>query len=94
MSRIQPPSGAAHARILGVGAYRPARVVTNDEVCRLIDSSDEWIRERSGIVTRRHAEPEESVVEMSVAAAGKALAQAGVPAARVSCVIVATLTHP
>ncbi len=94
MSRIRPAVGAQHARILGIGAYRPARVVTNDDVCRYIDSTDEWIRDRSGIITRRYAEPEETVVEMSVAAAGKALAQAGIPASRVSCVIVATITHP
>ena len=45
-----PSIGAAHARILGVGGYRPSRVVTNAEICERIDSSDEWIRERSGIV--------------------------------------------
>ncbi len=94
MTGILPSAGAEHARILSIGAYRPSRVVTNDEVCRLIDSSDEWIRERSGIVTRRYAGPEESVVEMSVAAAGKALAQAGIAASRVSCVILGTITHP
>ena len=55
-----PASGAEHARILGVGGYRPARVVTNDEICERIDSSDEWIRERSGIVTRRWAAPDET----------------------------------
>ena len=51
MAPITAPTGAEHARILGVGGYRPSRVVTNAEICERIDSSDEWIRERSGIET-------------------------------------------
>ncbi len=94
MSPIRPARGAEHARILSIGAYRPARVVTNDDICRHIDSSDEWIRERSGIVTRHFAAPDESVVDMSVVAAGKALAGAGIGPDRVGCVILATITHP
>ncbi|MGZ4616889.1 MAG: beta-ketoacyl-ACP synthase III [Actinomycetes bacterium] len=94
MSKIKPPVGAAHARILGVGGYRPARVVTNAEICERIDSSDEWIRERSGIVSRRWAAPDESVVDMSLAAAGKAIAQAGITPEQVGCVLLATVTHP
>ena len=76
-----PPAAPTYARILGVGGYRPARVVTNDEICERIDSSDEWIRERSGIESpalgRR---PTRRVVDMCVAAAGKAIAQAGIDA--------------
>jgi 3-oxoacyl-[acyl-carrier-protein] synthase III len=94
MSPISPPVGAPHARILGVGGYRPARIVTNEEICERIDSSDEWIRERSGIVTRRFAAPDESVVDMSVAAAGKAIAQAGIRPEEVGCIMLATVTHP
>ena len=92
--RLRTSSGVEHARILGVGGYRPARVVTNEEICQLIDSSDEWIRERSGIRTRHRAAPDESVVDMAVAAAGKALAHAGIPPERIDFVIVATVTHP
>jgi 3-oxoacyl-[acyl-carrier-protein] synthase III len=87
------PAGTRHTRILGVGGYRPSRVVTNDEIIQKIESSDEWIRERSGIQTRRFASPEETVTEMSVAAAGKAMAQAGVTAGQLGCVLVATVTH-
>jgi 3-oxoacyl-[acyl-carrier-protein] synthase-3 len=94
MAPITAPKGAEHARILGVGGYRPSRVVTNAEICELIDSSDEWIRERSGIETRRWAAPDESVIDMSVAAAGKAIAQAGIRPEQVSAVLVATVTHP
>jgi 3-oxoacyl-[acyl-carrier-protein] synthase-3 len=91
---LNVPVGAAHARILGVGGYRPSRVVTNAEICERIDSSDEWIRERSGIESRRWAAPDESVVDMCLAAAGKAIAQAGITPEQVGAVIVATVTHP
>jgi 3-oxoacyl-[acyl-carrier-protein] synthase-3 len=86
-------AGTTHARILGVGGYRPARVVTNEDVIENIDSSDEWIRERSGIVTRHAAAADETVIDMSATAAEKALANAGVTADQLGCVIVATVTH-
>jgi 3-oxoacyl-[acyl-carrier-protein] synthase-3 len=86
-------AGNTHSRILGVGGYRPARVVTNEDVIENIDSSDEWIRERSGIVTRHAAAADETVVDMSTTAAEKALANAGVTADQLGCVIVATVTH-
>ncbi|GAB2600466.1 ketoacyl-ACP synthase III [Streptomyces capparidis] len=90
---IKPATGAAHARILGVGGYRPSRVVPNEVILQHIDSSDEWIRSRSGIVTRHWAGPEETVAEMSVIAAGKAVAAAGVAAQDIEAVIVATVSH-
>jgi 3-oxoacyl-[acyl-carrier-protein] synthase-3 len=86
--------GAPGARIIGIGEHRPTRIVTNDEICKNIDSSDEWIRERSGIVSRRFAGPDESVVDMASSAACKALAAAGVEPGDVDIVIVATCTHP
>lgn len=89
--RLEP--GPRYARILGVGAHRPARVVTNAEICERIDSSDEWIQERSGIVSRHFAAPDESVVDMSLAAAEKALAAAGLTADQLDTVIVASVTH-
>jgi 3-oxoacyl-[acyl-carrier-protein] synthase-3 len=91
--QIKASQGAPFARLLGVGAYRPARVVTNEEVCQHIDSSDEWIRSRSGIVTRRWASPEETLTEMSLSAAGKALAAAGIEAEQIDAVLIATVTH-
>ncbi|MEU6117800.1 beta-ketoacyl-ACP synthase III [Streptomyces sp. NPDC047117] len=90
---LPAPARTAHPGILGVGGYRPHRVVPNEEICRHIDSSDEWIRTRSGIRTRRWASAEETLVAMGAHAAGKALAQAGVRADQVDCVIVATFTH-
>ena len=91
---LSTTTGAANARIWGVGGYRPARVVTNDEICEHIDSSDQWIRERSGIITRRYAAPDETVVDMASAAAREALRAAGLTASQISTVIVATVTHP
>lgn len=92
--RLVTADGARHARILGVGAYRPERVVDNDEVCTWIDSSDQWIRERSGIISRRFAAPEETVIDMSVPAARAALEQAGVNAEQLGAVVLATISHP
>jgi 3-oxoacyl-[acyl-carrier-protein] synthase-3 len=94
MATITPPQGSPHARILGVGGYRPSRIVTNAEICERIDSSDEWIRERSGIESRRWAAPDETVIDMSLAAAGKAIAHAGLQPEQIRAVIVATVTHP
>lgn len=92
-ARIKARPAARESRITGLGVYRPARSVPNAEIVENIDSSDEWIRTRSGIVSRRWANDEETVVAMSVEAAGKALAHAGVTADQVSCVIVSTVTH-
>jgi len=91
---IVPSQGSAHSRIMGVGGYRPERVVMNAEIVDQIDSSDQWIRERSGIVSRRFAAKDESVVDMAEAATRDALESAGLEAAQVDAVIVATVTHP
>ncbi|HEY9395646.1 MAG TPA: beta-ketoacyl-ACP synthase III [Nocardioides sp.] len=90
---ISAPTGSPHARILGVGGYRPTRVVPNSEIVDLIDSSDEWIRTRSGITERRWAGEEETVQMMSVAASRKALEHAKIGVDQIDCVIVATVSH-
>ncbi|HEX2706175.1 MAG TPA: beta-ketoacyl-ACP synthase III [Candidatus Lustribacter sp.] len=92
--RLSPTSGAQHARIWGVGGYRPERVVTNEEICTWIDSSEEWIRERSGIESRRFAAADETVTDMAEIAARQALAAAGVSPEQVGTILVATVTHP
>jgi 3-oxoacyl-[acyl-carrier-protein] synthase-3 len=92
-AQISPPSGARHARILGVGGYRPRRVVTNEEICERIDSTDQWIRERSGIISRGWAGEGESVIEMAEAASRKALAMADIDPSRLGAVLVATVSH-
>lgn len=86
--------GAPGARIVAIGEHRPSRVVTNAEICEQIDSSDEWIRERSGIITRRYAAPDETVADMATSAASKALATSGIAADEIDLVIVASCTHP
>ncbi len=91
MDGADGPSG--YATIKGIGGYLPQRVVTNQEICARIDSTDEWITRRSGIRQRRFAGPEESLAVMGHAAATKALAAAGVPVERVDCVIVASMSH-
>ena len=73
---IKAPEGAPFARILATGSYRPSRVVTNDEICQTIDSSDEWIRGRSGMTDRRCAGDAATVATMHAAAAEKARAAA------------------
>ncbi|MCC3778646.1 ketoacyl-ACP synthase III [Streptomyces sp. UNOB3_S3] len=92
-AKIKPAKGAAYARIMGVGGYRPVRVVPNEEILKHIDSSDEWIRSRSGIATRHWAGPEETVAAMSLEAAGKAIADAGIAPEQIGAVIVSTVSH-
>ena len=95
MSRpITVRRGPDFARFVGVGHYRPQRVVTNDEICTMMDSSDQWIRERSGIIERRWAATDESVVDMAAIAGANALAAAGVDASDIGTVLCATVTHP
>ena len=84
--------GTAGARILAFGGYQPARVVTNDEIAQQVETSDEWIRSRVGIASRRIAGPDESLADMAVAAGGKALAGSGLSPADIDLVIVATCT--
>lgn len=93
MSKIKPSKGAPYARIMGVGGYRPTRVVPNEVILETIDSSDEWIRSRSGIATRHWASPEETVAAMSVEASGKAIADAGITPQQIGGVIVSTVSH-
>jgi 3-oxoacyl-[acyl-carrier-protein] synthase-3 len=93
MSKIRPSKGAPYARILGVGGYRPTRVVPNEVILETIDSSDEWIRSRSGIQTRHWANDEETVAAMSIEASGKAIADAGISAEQIGGVIVSTVSH-
>jgi 3-oxoacyl-[acyl-carrier-protein] synthase III len=93
MAALRVPEGVRHAAILGIGGYRPSRVIPNSEVVEAIDSSDEWIQQRSGIRQRRWATPEETIQVMSVGAAREALDRSGVDPRQIDTVIVATVTH-
>ncbi|WP_308113880.1 beta-ketoacyl-ACP synthase III [Kineosporia corallincola] len=93
MSRLGTRRGAEHTRILSTGSRRPDRVVSNDEICQVLDSSDQWIRERTGIINRRFAAPGETVVDLAVPAAQQAIERAGLQPGDIDAVIVATITH-
>jgi 3-oxoacyl-[acyl-carrier-protein] synthase-3 len=80
------------SRIAAVGHYQPAKVLTNEDLAGLVDTSDEWIRSRVGIRTRHIAGPDEPVDELASHAAAKALAAAGLTPADIDLVLVATST--
>lgn len=89
----QSPTRAG-SRIVGIGAARGDVVVTNEDVCQWIDSSDEWIRQRTGIVTRRRASENLSLLDLAEGAAREALARAGIDGSQLGAVIVSTVTFP
>jgi 3-oxoacyl-[acyl-carrier-protein] synthase-3 len=78
--------------ITGLGCYVPERVVTNDELSQMVDTSDEWIMERTGIRERRVASPEEALSDLCLPSARDALEQAGVRPEELDLIIVATVT--
>jgi 3-oxoacyl-[acyl-carrier-protein] synthase III len=78
--------------ITGLGCRVPERVVANDELAQYVDTSDEWIRERTGIRERRIAGPEEALSDLALPAARAALEEAGVEGSDVDLIIVATVT--
>jgi 3-oxoacyl-[acyl-carrier-protein] synthase III len=79
--------------VTGLGAYRPASKVDNEEIARRVGSSPEWIVERTGILTRHHASADEDIVTMSVEAGTKAIAMANVDIEEIDLVILATATR-
>lgn len=81
-------------RIYALGASRGHQTVTNDEIAGPIDSSDEWIRQRTGIVTRKRADKEQSLIDMAAEAANEAIAKAGIQPTDIGTVILATITFP
>jgi 3-oxoacyl-[acyl-carrier-protein] synthase-3 len=78
--------------LAGVGAYLPERALSNDELARTVETSDEWIRERTGIRQRHIAAPYETAAYMATAAARAALADAGAEPAEVDAIVLATST--
>ncbi len=81
-----------HAHIVGWGQYVPERVLTNEDLSRMVETSDEWIRTRSGIRERRLAGEGETTASMAIQAARQALEVAGISPAQVELIIVATVT--
>jgi len=80
------------AKITGTGMYVPDRVVTNDDLAQLMDTSDEWIRQRSGIRERHHIEQGQTPVDLAQAASERALEAAGVEARDLDGIVLATLS--
>ena len=91
---LNQPTGAAHTRIYAYGAARGEIAVPNDDLVGPIDSSDEWIRQRTGIVTRMRAVKETTAIELATDAAREAIERSGVAASDIDAVIVATVTNP
>ncbi len=81
-----------HAHIVGWGKYVPRRVLTNDDLSQMVDTSDEWIRTRTGVIQRRLAEDDETTATMAVQAAQQALEVARLNPAQLELIIVATVT--
>ena len=80
------------SHMTGVGGYLPEKVVSNADLAAFVDTSDEWIRERTGIEFRHQAAPDQATSDLAVAAALKALASAGRSSSDVDLIIVATTT--
>jgi 3-oxoacyl-[acyl-carrier-protein] synthase III len=81
-----------HSRIVGTGGYLPAQLLTNAELARRIDTSDEWVRSRTGIGRRYIAAPDEQTSDLALAASREALAVAGIAPADLGLIVVATTT--
>jgi 3-oxoacyl-[acyl-carrier-protein] synthase III len=78
--------------ITGLGVYAPERVLTNDELSTIVDTTDEWIMERTGIRERRIAAPEEALTDLALPAARAALDEAGIGPERIDLLLCATVT--
>lgn len=94
MKQLKQTTPVQFSKIYSLGAARGERSVTNDEIAGPIDSSDEWIRQRTGIVTRRRAESKTSLMDLSVSAAKEAIEKSKVNPAEIDAVILATISFP
>ncbi len=81
-----------YSRIAGTGGYLPAKVLTNHDLEKIVDTSDDWIRERTGIKRRHIAADDEATSDLALAAASQALDMAGVDADEINLIIIATTT--
>lgn len=78
--------------ILGTGSYTPDKIITNDDMSKIVDTSDEWIATRTGIRQRRFAADDETTSDMAIQAANKAILNAGIEKNSIDCIIFATMT--
>lgn len=93
MASLTQTTGPAHTRILAVGAARGDRPIPNADVIGPIDSSDEWIRQRTGIIERRYASKDVLAVDLAVAAAEEAIERSGIDRSEIDGVIIATISN-
>ena len=94
MKQLQESTPVAHTRIYALGAARGNQVVSNDDIAGPIDSSDEWIRQRTGVPTRNRASEDQSMMDLAVEASKEAIAKSGVDPSEIGAVILATISFP
>ena len=94
MAKLNQAETIAFSRIYSLGASRGNITVTNDDIAGPINSSDEWIRQRTGIVTRKRAGKDQSLMDMAVEASNEAINNAGIEPSEIEAVIFSTITHP
>ena len=94
MKQLKESTPVSHSRIYGLGASRGSLVVTNDEIAGPIDSSDEWIRQRTGVITRVRAAEDQSLMDMATEASKEAIAASGIDPSEIDAVILATISFP
>lgn len=94
MAKLKQAETIAFSKIYSLGASRGDLTVTNDDVAGPINSSDEWIRQRTGIVTRMRASKDRSLMDMAVEASNEAIQKAGIKPSEIEAVIFSTITHP
>ena len=93
MPDLIQPQGAAHSRIMSLGAARGDTVVPNDDLVGPIDSSDEWIRQRTGIIERRRSSAGQEAIDLAEVASLEAIERAGIEPSQIGAVIVSTISN-
>ena len=94
MAKLNQDSPVAFSKIYSIGAARGDLTVTNDDIAGPINSSDEWITQRTGIITRKRASKNRSLMDMAVEASNEAIKKAGISPNEIEAVIFSTITHP
>lgn len=91
--KLNESHGAKHSRIYALGAARGERAVTNDDIAGPIDSSDEWIRQRTGVITRMRASADVTAADLATAAANEAIKKAGITPQQIGVVLISTISN-
>jgi 3-oxoacyl-[acyl-carrier-protein] synthase-3 len=94
MAKLNQSTAVAYSKIYSIGAARGDLTVTNEDIAGPINSSDEWITQRTGIVTRTRASKDRSLMDMAVEASNEAISKAGIKPSEIEAVIFSTITHP